>query len=256
VLVHEMGGSIESWDGVAQALAPDCRVLRYDQRGFGLSEKNPDITLAAMVDDLAALLDALRISGPVCLAGPALGAAICLGFALRFPQRVQRLVLSSPAIGGMPPAAVAKMQAWLEQVREHGVRAITDAMFAVTYPPAMRAAHPDRFEQHRRRWLGAVPECFIALNRMLMAIDLQPELPRIQCPVLVIGCGQDSIRTPERCAELAALLPHGQFTLADSGHYMPIQHPDRFAALARSFLLLDGPAPWPGAGAAASGHYG
>ena len=39
VLVHEMGGSLESWDGVAPRFAESRRVLRYDTRGAGLSQK-------------------------------------------------------------------------------------------------------------------------------------------------------------------------------------------------------------------------
>ena len=39
VLMHEMGGTLDSWDAVAPGLAESHRVLRYDQRGAGLSEK-------------------------------------------------------------------------------------------------------------------------------------------------------------------------------------------------------------------------
>ena len=39
VLLHEMGGTLDSWDGIAPALAREYRILRYDQRGSGLSEK-------------------------------------------------------------------------------------------------------------------------------------------------------------------------------------------------------------------------
>ncbi|MBU6499173.1 MAG: hypothetical protein KGQ40_11660, partial [Rhodospirillales bacterium] len=39
VLVHEMGGTLESWDHVLPALLPGRRVLRYDTRGAGQSEK-------------------------------------------------------------------------------------------------------------------------------------------------------------------------------------------------------------------------
>ncbi len=69
VLIHEMGGSIESWDETLPLLEGRLRVIRYDQRGFGLSEKNTCITLPVMLADLEALLNHLGISEPVCLAG-------------------------------------------------------------------------------------------------------------------------------------------------------------------------------------------
>src|SRR6476620_6624389 len=98
VLIHEMGGTLESWDLVAPLLSGKRRILRYDTRGAGLSQKvRGMLTIDAMVDDLVALLDALGIAGRVALAGIAVGGAIALHVAVRFPQRVAAAVVSSPA---------------------------------------------------------------------------------------------------------------------------------------------------------------
>ena len=53
VLIHEVGGLIESWDDAVGAFQRSFRVLRYDQRGFGLSEKTRLITMDGIVADLA-----------------------------------------------------------------------------------------------------------------------------------------------------------------------------------------------------------
>src|SRR4249920_3796976 len=79
VLIHEMGGTMESWSLVAQILAARRRVVRYDTRGAGFSEKiRGPLTIDTMTDDLIALLDALGITGKVALAGTAVGGAIAL----------------------------------------------------------------------------------------------------------------------------------------------------------------------------------
>ncbi|MGA2291065.1 alpha/beta fold hydrolase, partial [Bradyrhizobium sp.] len=58
VLVHEMGGSLESWDEVVPPLAKSRRILRYDTRGAGLSQKaRGELTFSTMAADIAALLD-------------------------------------------------------------------------------------------------------------------------------------------------------------------------------------------------------
>jgi pimeloyl-ACP methyl ester carboxylesterase len=57
VLIHEMGGTLESWDGVAPLLARHRRVLRYDTRGAGLSQKARGALSIDMTEDLAALMD-------------------------------------------------------------------------------------------------------------------------------------------------------------------------------------------------------
>ena len=91
VLVHEMGGSLESWDDVAPRFAKSRRVLRYDTRGAGMSQKvRGELTLDTMADDIAALLDHFGIAGKVALAGVAVGGAIALHFAARYPAAHQR----------------------------------------------------------------------------------------------------------------------------------------------------------------------
>src|SRR5579863_7400752 len=68
VLVHEMGGTLDSWDQVLPALNNTRQVLRYDTRGAGLSEKiGGKVTFDDMADDLAALLDAIGIKSKVAL---------------------------------------------------------------------------------------------------------------------------------------------------------------------------------------------
>src|SRR5437867_11309555 len=97
VLIHEVGGLIESWDDAVGAFQRSFRVLRYDQRGFGLSEKTRVITLDGLVADLAALLAALGLQPPVRLARCAIGAAIALALAGRHPPAVSRVVARGPA---------------------------------------------------------------------------------------------------------------------------------------------------------------
>src|SRR5277367_4167134 len=103
VLVHEMGGSLESWDDVAPRFAESRRVLRYDTRGAGLSQKvRGELGIDTMADDIAALLDNIGIAGKVALAGIAVGGAIAFHFAARYPERTSAVVVGSPATGVAP----------------------------------------------------------------------------------------------------------------------------------------------------------
>src|SRR5580693_9816716 len=113
VLVHEMGGSLESWDDVAPRFAESRRVLRYDTRGAGLSQKiRGTLGIDTMADDIAALLDSIGIAGKVALAGIAVGGAIALHFAARYPERTSAVAVGSPATGIAPerrPAALERV---------------------------------------------------------------------------------------------------------------------------------------------------
>ena len=65
VLLHELGGTLNSWNKVAPRLAQNYRVLRYDQRGSGLSEKvRQDFSNDILVEDFEALAKALHLAPP------------------------------------------------------------------------------------------------------------------------------------------------------------------------------------------------
>src|ERR1700726_1827399 len=111
VLVHEMGGSVESWDDVAPRFAESRRVLRYDTRGAGMSQKvRGELGIDTMADDVAALLDHIGISGKVALAGVAVGGAIALHFAARYPERASAVAVGSPATGIAPDRRTAALE--------------------------------------------------------------------------------------------------------------------------------------------------
>jgi len=84
VLIHEMGGTLESWDFVAPQFSAKRNILRYDTRGAGLSQKvRGALTIDTMADDLMSLMDVLGIAGKVALAGVAVGGAIAIHAAVR-----------------------------------------------------------------------------------------------------------------------------------------------------------------------------
>jgi 3-oxoadipate enol-lactonase len=236
VLIHEIGGCIESWDEALPAFQQQFRVLRYDQRGFGMSEKTRVITMDGIVADLAALLDALHISGPVHLAGCAMGAAIALAFAGRQAHRVARVVTASPATWASANRAASQKR--IDDIERGGVRAVEQVSLNASYPESMRGLDRARYERFRRRWLGNDPEAMAAILRMSTnpEFDLSPDLARITAPTLVIGCTDDGIRTPAMVAKTAALIPGAKYVEATSGHFMAVETPDLFVELAVPFL--------------------
>jgi 3-oxoadipate enol-lactonase len=238
VLIHEMGGTLESWDPVLPMLAAGRRVLRYDTRGAGLSQKvRGPLSIDTMVDDLAALLDALGIAGRVSLAGVAVGGAIALHAPVRMPQRVAAVVASSPAIGIAPdrrPAVLARV----ERMEREGMHAVSDSLDS-SYPPEMRG-DAARFASFRARWLGNDPTSFGAIYRMLAAMDLQPELPHVACPALVLAGALDGTRPPALVEPVARAIPGAHYAVLKTGHYAPMQTPEPYAHTVAEFLDIVG----------------
>lgn len=235
VLVHEMGGTLESWDQVLPIVSRGRRVLRYDFRGAGQSEKiRGKVTFDILAEDLAALLDALGINERVALAGCAVGAGIALHFAVRFPQRVAAVVAMAPATG-VPPERHAAALARADAMEQVGPRGLVDQGFAASYPPEVRY-DPDQYRRFRARWLANDPESFAAINRMLADATVTEELPRIACPALLIAGAHDKLRPPAAVEPLARGMPNARFQALETGHFMAVQTPDAVAEAIAGFM--------------------
>ena len=235
VFVHELGGCLDSWDETLPAFQREFCTLRYDQRGFGLSEKtNGTLKLDDMVADLGALLDALAITGPCHVVGSALGAGIAAAFAARRPARVARLVVQSLVTRSNPQFRRQMMERAIE-VERNGMRAQAKASLDRSYPDVLRGDRA-RFEKYRLRWIGNDPHGFAAINRMLLEMDIDKELAHIACPTLAIGCIHDPLRTPDMVQALAKTIPGASYIEVDSGHFMHVQSPELFAERVVPFL--------------------
>ena len=235
VLIHEMGGTLESWGLVAPLLASHRRVVRYDTRGAGFSEKiRGPLTIDTMTDDLIALLDGLGIAEKIALAGTAVGGAIALHTAFRHPERVSAAIVTSPATS-IPPANREAVLARVAKFEAEGVRIAADETAANGYPEELRTDRA-RFEGFRARWLANDPGSFGAIYRMLANMDLGPELPQIKCPVLAIGGEFDRGRPPARVEPIAKAIPGAQFKVLPVGHYAGLQKPELIAREIDAFL--------------------
>jgi 3-oxoadipate enol-lactonase len=235
VLVHEMGGSLESWDDVVPRFAGSRRVLRYDTRGAGLSQKvRGELGIDTMAADINALLDNIGIRGKVALAGVAVGGAIALYFAARYPERTSAVVVGSPATGVAPDRRAAALER-VAQVEAAGMAFAVDTAMLNGYVPELRG-DARRFERFRARWLGNDPKSYATIWRMLAATEMQDELTRIRCPVLVIGGSLDRVRPPPLAQEVAKAIPGARYIEARTGHYMAVQTPDLLADCIDDFL--------------------
>lgn len=236
VLIHEMGGLLENWDDVVPALAGDFRVLRYDCRGAGLSERiRAEIDVHTLSDDLLALLDAIGADEPVVLAGCAVGAAIALCFAARHPELTAGIVAMSPALDMKPEDRPSRL-AMLEKVATGGMRAIVEGALSAGYPQILRDRDPERFRTFHARWLGNDPESFIATYRMLLYMDISEEISSIRCPALGVGGSLDAFRTPEYVQRVMAPIPGVEFITIEACHHQPAATPDAVVGVLRDFM--------------------
>ncbi|PLP55858.1 alpha/beta hydrolase [Mesorhizobium loti] len=223
VLLHEMGGRLESFDGLMVGLGERWNILRYDQRGAGQSDRIAgSLSIDTPAADLAGILDGLEVAGPVVVVGAALGASVAIRFASKWPARAAALVLLAPSTGLIPgnhDATIEKIEGLEKSAREGTVSLASNG-----------ARLPD-------------PASSAATWRMLIGLDLAADLASLSCPVLVAAGSRDTFRPPAHVAEVAARIPGAQSLVLDTGHVMAIETPDLVASTIATFLGSAGFAP-------------
>jgi 3-oxoadipate enol-lactonase len=234
VLMHELGGTLNSYDAVAPRLAERFRVLRYDQRGAGLSEKvRQEYTNDMLVDDFVALAKGCRLDPPYHFVTVAAAATQSLRFLEKYPDQVGALVLCNPAPGVDASRAAALDERAAVAMRE-GMRASLPTTLALSYPPHLGARAA--YDAYLGRYLANDPVCFGFAFRALARTNMLYMLPQIRCPAMVVAGRHDTVRPPAGSAELAKKIPGARFELVEAGHFLPTQGPAPLLALLEDFL--------------------
>jgi (E)-2-((N-methylformamido)methylene)succinate hydrolase len=246
VLVHGVGTRLEDMDLLSERLEPRLRVLRYDLRGHGESEKVPGpYTLEDFSDDLVELLDAMQWDRVHCF-GFSLGGLIAQRFALDHPDRLGRVGLIS-AIAGRTPEEKASALRRADELRDGGgAGGHLDQAVSRWFTDGFRQAHPEVIEGRKKRIMANDPRCYAAAYRVLAAYDLADDLPTIEHETLVATGEFDQGSNTRMSRLMAERIPHAQLRiLPGMKHALLLECPDLLADLIRSFVLT-GNAPTEG----------
>jgi pimeloyl-ACP methyl ester carboxylesterase len=250
VFVHGLSGSWPNWLEQLPVFAGSHRVIAIDLPGFGHSPMPRErITISGYARLLDGLFDELSI-GAATLVGNSMGGFVSAELAIAFPERVERLVLVSPAgISSYRNTRGTRALPALHRA-ERIVAAYTAWMASksdtVTRRPLLRNAtlglvtrHPSRLpaalaaEQLR----GAGKPGFIQALEANLDYDFRHRLPEIACPTLIVWGDEDRVLTVRDAAVYAELIPGSRKVIyGDTGHMAQIERPDAFNALLREFL--------------------
>lgn len=210
-----------------QTLAAHTRVILFDKRGTGLSDRVKHMpTTEERMDDLRAVMDAAA-STRATLVGVSEGAPLAISFTAAFPDRVTALVLYGPLVKATrsddyPWAATAE---WWEEVAERFER-IWGAPEYMRADAAWRApseADNDAFVEWwgAFRRLGASPGAAADLARMNARIDVRDLLPSITVPTLVIARERDRVVAVEHARYVARHIPGADYLELRGEDHLP-----------------------------------
>jgi 3-oxoadipate enol-lactonase len=239
VLAHEVSSNLQIWDYVVPALRDRYRLLRFDWRGFGMSEKvRRSFGLDEVLGDVTGLLDRLGISESVVLVGGSIGGAVMMQFAGHFPQRTRGVLAMIPGVGriGIPymPTTTSSVVV-TESINE--ARFTTDALRDSEWPEVLRG--PDRIERYnywRGMKLGNDPVAWRNFGGATN-YDHRPNFAKILCPTTLVGATMfKDPRPPEQVKWVAEQINGAKYVEVNSSHYMAYQTPELFIPVLEQFL--------------------
>ena len=234
VLLHEMGGTLDSWDAIAPALSERFRVLRYDQRGSGLTEKvRAPITTQILVEDLAAMLQGIALPPPYHFVTVAAATMQALIYMMRHPDRIASFVFCNPFTGA-DPSRVAALKERAGLAEREGLRKAIPVTLDKSWPSDIgdRAA----YAAYRGRYLAHDPVCFASMNRAIARPNVTHLAKDIRVPTMVVAGRFDQVRPPAASEQFAKAIPDARFELIDGVHMMPAQAAGPLLALLQDFL--------------------
>ncbi len=234
VLIHGLGGDLHVWDAEAPALARHHRVLRYDVRGCGGSDKPPGpYSPAQFAQDLDRLF-AQRAIVDAHVVGISMGGVIAQRFALDYPGRVRSLVLVSTS-SEVGERAVAAWRRLAEVIERDGFDA-RSADAARAFSPAFAARHPEVVAETGRRNAGNDPRAYAAAARAVSDYNWTAELSRVRAPTLILQGLDDQLTPPGGAVKMSRALPQARLLLMpDAGHNLPLEQPLAFLASVLAF---------------------
>jgi aminoacrylate hydrolase len=240
ILSPGLGGSASYWTSNIPALAEHFRVIAYDHRGTGRSEREKPgpTSIEDMAQDVIALMDTLKLNYAHYM-GHALGGLIGLELAMLAPDRVSRLVVIN-GWGQLDPYTARCFDVRLALLRGSGPEAYLQAQPIFLYPPAWTSANHQKLETEAIELLVHFPGRATVEKRIAALRDWHPgpALADIELPVLVYASADDALVPAHASRGLCDLLPQGRRMIQPSGgHACNITEPDEFIARVLPWLL-------------------
>lgn len=243
VLISGYGANLKSWFRQIFFFSQEYRVIAFDNRGTGRSDK-PDVpyTMKMMANDVAGLLEAIGID-TAHVWGTSMGGAIAQEFAIRYPEKVISLILGGTSCGGIheiksDPAVMAQLlnMANVKQVTpEEWVGQLLPIVFTKEFIHSNqdiikdiiknRAEYETPANGYRRQAEAAAGH------------DTYNRLPKIMAPTLVIAGSADRVVPVKNSKLLASMIPNAQLVILENvGHGFNVEAEEKTNSTVLDFL--------------------
>lgn len=243
VLLHGYPFDHTMWLEQIEALSAKCRVIAPDLRGFGGSSISAGdvatgVAMEAYAEDLAQLLDAIKVEGPITLGGFSMGGYVMWQFARKHPQRIRAMLACDTRVIADSAEARQNRLATAEAVLQRGIQPVVEAMLPKLLSEATQIERPEVVQSVAAIMKRSSPEAVAAaLRGMAVRPDVTELLPSLNIPALVVVGAEDAISSPAEMRGIADILPAGEFVeIPRSGHMTTCENPASVNAALLQFV--------------------
>ena len=223
--------------------------VRHDERGCGMTDWNVgDVSFARWVEDLETVVDVVDPQEPFVLLGISQGAATCIAYAVRHPERVSHLLLYGAYARGTfrrgDPDKERLYRALIDLTRLGWGKdnPVFRQVFTSRFIPGATDEQVGWFNDLCRKTTS--PEIAARLLETRATIDVTELLAKVQAPTLVLHSRDDDVIPITEGRILAAAIPGAQFIELDSKNHILLETEQawkRFCAEVLDFLALTKP---------------
>lgn len=238
VFVSGLGGVGRYWEPQVAVFRRRFRVITYDQRGTGASDRvQRKFSLDEMAAELGQLMDALGMPR-AHIVGLSTGGAIGQTLAIEQPNRVNRLVMCSTWTHRDPWfRRLFEARRLMYQTAGNELHAMFHPLWL--YPPDYVNEHDAEIDDERRRSAANAPPVEVSIARIdaLLAFDRRAHLERIKAPTLIIASDNDYITPSYYAKSLNQAIPGSKLEIVQGGgHSISKTRPETFNRLVMDFL--------------------
>ena len=238
LMIQGLGASKNAWNLQRIAMATRFRIISFDNRGAGRSEKPTEpFTLEQMADDSLAVLDAAGIE-TAHVVGASMGGVISQIVAVKYPHRVRSLTLVCTACRNHPWRQEL-LQSWAKTAEEKGMIEVgKEAAQWVMSPRSFRRLVP------AFTWMGPLAalrprHSFVSQIDAILNTreDLVDQLSTITAPTMVIVGNQDILTPRGDSEEIAERIPNAELVvISGAAHGLMMEHSSTFNKILIEFL--------------------
>jgi pimeloyl-ACP methyl ester carboxylesterase len=215
------------WSHLLHALAAEHRLVRYDERGNGLSDWDvDDISFDAFVRDLETVVDAAGLER-FALFGVSQGCAVSVAYMIRNPERISHLVLYGGFARGRYKRGslqeIEQANALITLMRQGWGRdsPAFRHIFTSLFIPGGTTEQMKWFDDLQRT--TATAENAVRIREAMISVDISDLLPRVTVPTLVMHCRSDAVVPFEEGRRLAAGIPGARFVALEGQNHLILE---------------------------------